>query len=110
MKTLLTTFAILTLTLAGSAPMAEARDYHGQSYAGAYAGGYGSCGTSVRTERYLIGYDRCGYPMWGYRTVYVQPRYYAPPCPPPRYYAPPVYRHPQPYYRGSGGRRGPSWR
>lgn len=101
MKTRITTIAFVAFTLIGSTPMTEARDHHVQTYAGVYTDGYGSYGTSVRTVRYLIGYDRCGNPVWGYRTVTVAPPRYIPPsCPPPRYYVPPVYPRPQPYYRG----------
>jgi hypothetical protein len=95
--TTLITGVIAALTLFGVAPSAEARHKYSKSHV--YVSGYRSCGTPIYTERYLIGHDRCGYPVWGYRTVqrYCPPprEYYRPPavCPPPVVY-PPAY----PYY------------
>jgi hypothetical protein len=91
------TTALITAAIAlfGVAPSAEAGHKHSKRYV--YAGDHRRCDTPIRTERYLIGYDRCGYPVWGYRTV---ERY----CPPPReYYRPPVAcppRYPHSYYDG----------
>ncbi len=89
MKTsLIITAAIAALTLFGGTTSAEARSrykhYRNHDYGNSYRHG----DTSGYRERYLIGYDRCGYPVWGYRSV----RRY---CPPPRAYCPP----PRPYYR-----------
>ena len=88
MKTVLTTIAAVTLSWFALAPQAEARGYQSRVYISSYL----PCGTPVYTERYFIGYDRCGNPVWGkrvlrpaYRPV-VRPVYVAP-CP-PRYVAP----------------------
>jgi hypothetical protein len=96
MKTsLIITAAIAAITLLGVSPSAEARSYHKHPKSHVYVSGHRSCGTPIYTERYLIRYDRCGYPVWGYRTVQ---RY----CPPPReYYRPRVLCEPSsPYYGG----------
>lgn len=99
-SSLILTAAIAALTLLGVSSPAEARSRHKHSCSHVYTDTYRSCGRPVRTERYLIGYDRCGYPVWGYRTV----RHY---CPPPRtYYRRPAYcPPPYPYYghRSRGG-------
>lgn len=88
MKAILTTLAIATLALLGSAPEAHARPYH-HSGGGVFISGHRSCGTPVYSERYFIGYDHCGAPIWGTRIVrqsyhrpVVRTRYVAP-CPPP---------------------------
>ncbi len=88
MKSALTTIAIIALSWFGSAPQAEARHSENRVYISSYL----PCGTPVYTERYFIGYDHCGNPVWGtqvlrpaYRPV-VRPVYVAP-CP-PRYVAP----------------------
>jgi hypothetical protein len=100
MKTsLIITAAIAAITLLGSTTSADARHKHRRNYN--YEDSYRSCDTSVYRERYFIGYDRCGYPVWGYRTV----RSYCPPprayCPPPRpYYRPAVCPPRYPYYEG----------
>ena len=95
MKTILTT-VVVTLSWFGFSPKAEARCYESRIYISSYL----PCGTPVYTERYFIGYDRCGNPVWGkrvlraaYRPV-VRPVYVAP-CP-PRYVAP--RRCETPYY------------
>ena len=92
--TLLITAAIAAITLFGGTTSAEARSRHKHYRNHDYAGSYRSCDTPVHRERYLIRYDRSGYPVWGYRTV---PRY----CPPPRVYyrRPAVCPPPYPYYR-----------
>ena len=84
MKTALTTIAAVALSWFGFAPQAEARHHENRVYISSYL----PCGTPVYTERYFIGYDHCGNPVWGkrvlrpaYRPV-VRPVYVAPPCPP----------------------------
>jgi hypothetical protein len=85
-SSLIITAAIAALTLFGGTNSAEARSRH--KHSSSYcSGSYRYCDTPVHRERYFIGYDRCGYPVWGYRTV----RSY---CPPPRAYCPP----PRPYH------------
>ena len=93
MKTLLVTLGIAALALVGTAPKAEAHGYRST----VYISGYRSCGTPIYKERYFIGYDRWGRPVWGTRIVrrdyrpVVRTRYVAP-CPPPvRYYPAPHY-------------------
>ena len=108
MKTLLTTCAIAALTLAGSTPKVAA----GGLVSGGYIqlGGYRSCDAPGYTERYFIGYDAWGNPVWGYRTRYVAPRYVVPVCPPPRCYAPPLGvppPGPYPHHRSHGAYYGP---
>jgi len=93
-SSLLITAAIAALTLIGATPSADAGSRHKHSRSHVYVSSYHGYGTPARTERYLIGYDRCGYPIWGYRTVQ---RY----CPPPReYYRRPACPPPYPYYGG----------
>lgn len=92
MKTLLTTFAIAAFTLLGAAPQAEARSYESH----VYISGHQSCGTPIYTERYFIGHDHWGRPLWGTRVVrhHYRPvvRYAAP--------YPTRYRHSEPrHYR-----------
>lgn len=95
MKTALTTIALITLSWFGSAPQAEARHYENRVYISSHL----PCGTPVYTERYFIGYDHCGNPIWGkrvlrpaYRPV-VRPVYVAPR--PPVYVAPRSCRTPR---------------
>jgi hypothetical protein len=103
MKTIITTFTIAAITLLGVAPQAQAR--HPKQNR-AYISEYRSCNAPVYTERYLIGYDPCGNPVWGFRTVrreycpVIQPRYIAP-CPQPYYQARPQYtnNYQRPCYR-----------
>ncbi len=87
MKTILTTVAIAALALLGAAPEAQARPYHQSGRV--YVSSYRSCGTPVYSERYFVGYDHCGEPIWRVRSVR-QPYYrpavrtrYVAPCPPP---------------------------
>ena len=106
MKPLITTIAIVAMTLIGSTPKAEARNHHPHGYATSiYISGYRSCGTPIYTERYLIGYNRCGMPIWGYRIVSGPYGYVAPILPSIRYQAvrvcPPSYPH---YKSGGSGR------
>jgi hypothetical protein len=79
MKTLLTPFAIIAFALLGASPKAEAR--HFESHV--YISGHRSCGTPIYTERYFIGYDCWGRPLWGTRVV--------------RHHYRPVVRHVAPY-------------
>lgn len=102
MKAILTTLAIATLALVGSAPEAQARPYH-HSGGGVFISGHRSCGTPIYSERYLVGYDRCGAPIWEVRFVR-QPSYrhvsrqrYVEPCQP-------QYRRSS-YHYNSGHRR-----
>ena len=88
MKTVLTTIATITLSLFVFAPKVEARGYESRVYISKYL----PCGTPVYVERYFIGYDRCGAPVWGKRVL--RPAYrpvarpvYVAPCP-PRYVEP----------------------
>jgi hypothetical protein len=92
MKAILTTFAIATLALLGSAPEVQARPYH-HSGSRVFVSGHRSCGTPIYSERYLIGYDHCGAPIWGVRAVRHS---YHRPVAQPRYVEPC-----QPRYRGS---------
>lgn len=103
MKAILTTFAIATLALLGSAPEVQARPYHHSSGGGVFISGYRSCGTPIYSERYFIGYDRCGAPIWGVRVV--RQSYYRP-VSRPRYVEPcqPQYRRTSHHYH-SGYRR-----
>jgi len=108
MKTLIIPFAIAALTLAGSTSKVEAGGFVSGGYV--QIGGYRSCDTPTYTERYLIGYDAWGNPVWGYRTVYAAPRYVVPVCPPPRIYVPPVVPYPYPHHRSHGDYYGPYFR
>ena len=103
MKNIIVSFAIAALTLVGSAS-AQARDHGDRGYNSGYSSGYSSsyrsCDRPVYTERYLIGYDRCGRAIWGTRVVrrHTSVRYVEP-CRSSRYQS---YCPPRPYYRNSG--------
>lgn len=104
-SSILITAAISALALLGVTSPAEAGSYHKHHRNHVYASGYRSCGTPIYREKYLIAYDRCGYPVWGYRIVSPPVRY----CPPPRDYyhsRPAVCPPPNPYYYGSRTRNG----
>jgi hypothetical protein len=99
----LITAAIAALGLLGAAPSAEARSYHKHSGSHVYISGHRSCGTPIYKERYFIGYDRYGHPMWRYRVVAAPVRYYPPPrrhYHPPAVCPPPYYHHGSPYRSG----------
>lgn len=106
MKTLFSAFAIAALALIGTCPKAEA---HGFVSGYVQIGGGVPCDVPSYTERYLIGYDAWGNPVWGYRTVYAAPRYVVPVCP-PRVCVPPVLPVPYPYHRHHGDHRNPYYR
>ncbi len=101
MKNIIVSFAIAALTFIGSAS-AQARDHGNRGYSNGYSSGYRSCETPVYTERYLIGYDRCGRAIWGTRVVrrYAPVVRYVAPCPTPRYQS--YYPQPRYYNRNSG--------
>lgn len=86
MKTIATTLAALTLVILGSTQQADAHGYQSRIYISSYL----PCGTPVYTERYFIGHDRWGNPVWGTRIVrhrhVVRPVYVAPY--PPRHVTP----------------------
>jgi len=109
MKAIITTFAIAAFTLLGAAPQAEAKPHHSSRI---YISGYRSCGTPIYTERYFIGYDRCGEAIWGTRLVreeYREERVYRPVvreryvehCPEPDY-EDSRYERRESSYRGDG--------
>ncbi len=91
MKTIIAALGFIALALVGTAPKAEARGYRSTVYISGY-----HCGAPIYKERYFIGYDRCGRPVWGTRIVrtsyrpVVRTRYVAP-CPPPVRYRAPYY-------------------
>lgn len=73
MKKLFTAIAITAFTFVGTSIQAEAGGgYRKASYtqpsSTIYISGYRH-GRPVYTQKYFIGYDRCGTPRWGYRTV-----------------------------------------
>ena len=104
-KTWITTIAIASLALIGASPKAAAGGFV-SGYV--QVGGYRSCEVPTFTERYVIGYDAWGNPVWGYRTV-CAPRYVAPVCPPARICVPPpvVVR---PHHHHHGDWYGPYYR
>jgi len=108
MKTRIITFAIAALALIASSPKVEAGGFVSGGFI--QVGGYRSCDAPRYTERYLIGYDAWGNPVWGYRTVYAAPRYVAPVCPPPLIFVPPVLSVPYPHHRSHDDHRGPVFR
>jgi hypothetical protein len=83
MKKLFTAIAITAFTFVGTSVNADARphrDYSHNGHNGHYSRGYNQPastiyisgyrhGRPVYTQKYFIGYDRCGTPRWGYRTV-----------------------------------------
>jgi hypothetical protein len=71
MKTLITLLAV-SASLAALAPVnSQAFDghNHGSSGSRCFANNCGSCGTAVYRERVVVGHDRHGCPIFGYRTV-----------------------------------------
>lgn len=89
MKIIITSLAIATVALFGAVPKARAGEYYSSSRI--YAGNDRACGAPIYSERYFVGRDRCGNPIWGvrpvrqfYRPVVVRPRYIAP-CAPAYY-------------------------
>jgi hypothetical protein len=79
MKSIITLLTAAAITFLGSTTQADARHQKKNVHISSYQ----SCGTPIYTERYLIGYDECGDPVFGYRTVRssyrpVVRQYYAP--------------------------------
>ncbi|MGJ8644654.1 MAG: hypothetical protein ACSHX9_14690 [Luteolibacter sp.] len=71
MKKLFTAIAITAFAFVGTSVNADAQSRHGgysQPSSTTYVSGYRH-GRPVYTQKYFIGYDRCGTPRWGYRTV-----------------------------------------
>lgn len=92
MKTITAAIAA-TLTLLATTSPAKADHYRGAVVSSrVYISGYRSCGTPIYTERYFVGYDCHGHPIWKYRTVRA-PRAY---CPPPRVHVAPCPPPPPP--------------
>ncbi|QTN32583.1 hypothetical protein HZ994_09645 [Akkermansiaceae bacterium] len=83
MKKLITAIAIGAFTFAGTAIQAEANPYGGRGYhapqSTVYVSGY-RYGRPVYTEKYFVGYDRCGNPRFAYRTVSAPVRHYPQRC------------------------------
>lgn len=79
MKKLITAIAIGAFAFVGTAVEADARPNGGRGYnapaSTVYVSGY-RYGRPVYTEKYFIGYDRCGTPRFAYRTVYAPSRGY----------------------------------
>jgi hypothetical protein len=89
--------ALIALTLLGVAPRSDARCR--ESSRPFISGGRG-CGTPIYTERFFVGYDRCGNPVWETRVV----RSHYRPVVRQRWVAPrPVYQHPS-FHHGRRGR------
>jgi hypothetical protein len=72
MKKLLTLIAAGAFAFIGTATEAEARHYESQGYNNAqstvYVSGYHH-GRPIYTQRYFVGHDRYGRPVFRYRTV-----------------------------------------
>ncbi|MDP4781345.1 MAG: hypothetical protein NWR03_07440 [Akkermansiaceae bacterium] len=72
MKKLFTAIAITAFAFVGTSVNADARPGDGRGYSQPastiYVSGYRYC-RPVYTQKYFIGYDHCGNPRWGYRTV-----------------------------------------
>jgi len=67
MKSITTaTATVIALILLGAAPTSEARCSPSSR---TYISGHRSCGTPIYTQRYFVGYDRCGHEVWGTRVV-----------------------------------------
>jgi hypothetical protein len=104
MKTIAVTLGTALLALLGTTISAEARYSHrGHPSSHVYVSGHRSCGTPIYTERYFVGYDCRGNPIWGYRQIVHTPRRVVAPCPPQRVVYPrggPIVHHP---YHGRSG-------
>lgn len=72
MKKIFTAIAVTVFAFVGTTTTSEARPHGGHGYnqpaSKVYVSGY-RYGRPVYTQKYFIGYDRCGTPRWGYRTV-----------------------------------------
>jgi hypothetical protein len=83
MKKLITAIAIGAFAFAGTAIHADARPYGDRGYnapqSTVYVSGY-RYGRPVYTEKYFIGYDRCGNPRFAYRTVSAPGRHHQQHC------------------------------
>lgn len=79
MKKIITLIAAGAITFLGTAPETEARPHHGYHAPAStiYISGYRH-GRPVYTEKYLVGYDRWGRPVFKYRTVKSKHVYAAP--------------------------------
>ncbi len=73
MKKILTLIAAIALTFLGTSVQSEARPHHGYHAPSStvFVSGY-RYGRPVYTEKYFVGYDRRGRPVFHYRTI--QPR------------------------------------
>ena len=94
-KSAVTAIAAAAFAWLGTAPKADAQ-YSNRVHVRVGCDSYRS--SSYHTERYLIGYDSCGRPVWGYRQVrrVCYPVVRPVPCHPPVYR--PSYRpRPVPY-------------
>jgi hypothetical protein len=82
MKKLITAIAIGAFAFVGTALESEARPYGGRGYqtpaSTIYVSGYHH-GRPIYTQKYFIGYDSCGRPRFGYRTVSAPVRHYQQP-------------------------------
>ena len=80
MKKLITAIAIGAFTFAATAVQSEARPHGGHGYnpssSSVYVSGYRH-GRPVYTQKYFVGYDRCGTPRYAYRTVSAPRRGYS---------------------------------
>jgi hypothetical protein len=80
MKKLITAIAIGAFAFVGTALESDARPYGGRGYQAPastiYVSGYHH-GRPVYTQKYFIGYDSCGRPRFGYRTVSAPSRGYS---------------------------------
>lgn len=102
MKTFITTLVLAGSALLATVTSADARPRSERGYTSGYghydSGNYHHSRPRYRTERYVVGHDRWGRPIFATRTVRIRPRpvvryrEVVAPCPPP-------VRH----YRGSSG-------
>lgn len=84
MKNTISAITVATLGMLGITPELQAHEHHGERVQMSRSH---SRGVPVYSERYLIGHDRWGNPIWGVRPVRQECRYvvrerYATPCPP----------------------------
>ena len=66
METMLIGCALTTLAWFETATNAEARP---RERSRVYLSGYSSFGALIYVERYMVGYDRYGYPIWEKRVI-----------------------------------------
>lgn len=88
MKTILRSIVIASVVLTGLCGTAAARHPRYGVVISTYRSGHAGCGCAIYTERFVLGSNGCGNPVYGYRQVPIihrcRPAYGY--CPPPAWH------------------------